>query len=361
MRVFVVSPYHGGSHAAWAEGWARHSSHEVHLLTMEARFWKWRMFGAPTTLAQEAERLAAEVGQPDAVVATDMLDLPGFLGRARRAIGDPASVLYMHENQLTYPLAEGAAEDLTYAFMNWQSMEAADAVWWNSAFHRDEVLRSLPVLLGRFPDHRHGELLPTVEARMRVMPVGIEVGDLQEGPKDDPPLLLWNHRWEYDKDPAAFLAALESIDDLDWRLALCGERFATLPSERDVAADRFADRIVHDGYADRATYAGLLARSLLAVSTARQEFFGISMVEAAAAGALPLLPDRLAYPEVFPAAHHDAVLYRSPEELQDRLRHILRAPAPWRRVAGDLAGEVRALYAWEVLGPRYDEFLEELV
>lgn len=361
MRVFVASPYHGGSHAAWAEGWARHSRHEVHLLTMEARFWKWRMFGAPITLARTAETLVRDVGPPDVVVATDMLDLPGFLGRARHSIGTPAVVLYMHENQLTYPLAEGAAEDLTYAFVNWQSMEAADAVWWNSAFHRDEVLRSLPTLLGRFPDHRHSDLLDDVRSRMAVMPVGVEVDDIPTGPKDEPPLILWNHRWEYDKDPAAFLAALEAVEDLEWGLALCGERFATVPSERDEVVTRFGDRIVHDGYADRATYAALLGRSSVAVSTARHEFFGISMVEAAAAGAAVLVPDRLAYPEVFPAAHHESVLYGTPGELSDRLRSLLGSPLARAAASDALSGRVRASYGWDVMGPRYDAHLEHLV
>ena len=37
MRVWLISPYHTGSHQAWAEGYARHSRHQVTLLTM-ARF-----------------------------------------------------------------------------------------------------------------------------------------------------------------------------------------------------------------------------------------------------------------------------------------------------------------------------------
>lgn len=360
MRIFVVSPYHGGSHAAWAEGWARHSSHEVHLLTMDARFWKWRMFGAPTTLASEAERLVAEVGRPDVVVATDMLDLPGFLGRARRVIGEPAAVLYMHENQLTYPLAEGANEDLTYAFMNWQSMEAADAVWWNSAFHRDQVLGALPVLLGRFPDHRHSDLIGEVEARSSVMPVGVEVDDLPTGPKESPPVILWSHRWEYDKDPEAFLRSLRAVEDLPWGLALCGERFRTLPSEHDEVLAEFGDRVVHDGWATRDRYAEVLGMATVAISTARQEFFGISMVEAGAAGVLPLLPDRLSYPEVFPEEQHSRILYGSEESLARRLREVLSNPDGVRRHVVDLAADLRGRYGWGAVAPRYDAALSAL-
>jgi glycosyltransferase involved in cell wall biosynthesis len=359
MRVFVVSPYHGGSHAAWAEGYQRHSGHEVHLLTMEARFWKWRMFGASLTLADGAMALADEVGQPDLILATDMLDLPGFLGRARRGIGDPTVVLYMHENQLTYPLAHGAAEDLTYAFINWQSMEVADAVWWNTAFHRDRVLTELPALLGRFPDHRHSDYLGAVIDRMEVVPVGVEMSDLPLFDKTDPPLILWNHRWEYDKAPDAMMSALDSVSDLEWRVAFCGENFRTVPDEFVEARARFSERVIHYGHADRPRYAALLAEATVALSTARQEFFGISMVEAAGAGCLPLMPDRLSYPEVFPSELHREVLYQDKVGLAEMLRAAL-SDADAARAAGLRARDAVQRYRWETVSALYDERLNTL-
>ena len=45
-------------------------------------------------------------------------------------------------------------------------------------------------------------------------------------------------------------------------------------------------------------YLKILSEADIIVSTAIHEFFGISVVEAIAAGAYPLLPKRLAYPEV---------------------------------------------------------------
>lgn len=32
MRIALVEPYHGGSHAAWAEGCRDHSVHDVGLI-----------------------------------------------------------------------------------------------------------------------------------------------------------------------------------------------------------------------------------------------------------------------------------------------------------------------------------------
>jgi hypothetical protein len=59
------------------------------------------------------------------------------------------------------------------------------------------------------------------------------------------------------------------------------------------------------------------------VSTARQENFGLSMLEAACAGAHPLAPRALSYPEVFPAAWHSRCLYQGEDDLQHRLRCLL--------------------------------------
>jgi len=52
MNILLIAPYFGGSHRAWAEGYSRHSSHSVELLTLPARFWKWRMHGGAATLTE---------------------------------------------------------------------------------------------------------------------------------------------------------------------------------------------------------------------------------------------------------------------------------------------------------------------
>ena len=76
------------------------------------------------------------------------------------------------------------------------------------------------------------------------------------------------------------------------------------------------------------------------------------MVEAIAAGAVPLLPDRLSYPELLPEAFHAAVLYRD-GELIERLRIVLTDPAAARaRVAG--LRETMGRFDWSEMVARYD-------
>jgi hypothetical protein len=85
MRILLVEPYDTGSHSVWMRGYQAHSAHEVHLLSLEGRFWQWRMEGGAVTLA---ERYLALDPAPDLIVASDMLDLTAFLTLTRPATAD---------------------------------------------------------------------------------------------------------------------------------------------------------------------------------------------------------------------------------------------------------------------------------
>ena len=57
------------------------------------------------------------------------------------------------------------------------------------------------------------------------------------------------------------------------------------------------------------------------VSTARHEFFGIATAEAIAGGCFPLLPDRLAYPELV-GGRSEFLYDGTPESLASRIKHL---------------------------------------
>ena len=82
MRVLLIEPWLNGSHQAWAEGYATHSGHEVHLVAHEGAFWRWRLRGGAVTLAERAAAVVDEHGPPDVVLASSMLDVPAFLGHS---------------------------------------------------------------------------------------------------------------------------------------------------------------------------------------------------------------------------------------------------------------------------------------
>lgn len=360
-RVLVVEPYYSGSHRSWADGLIAHTSHEARLVTHAGGFWKWRMHGAAVTLAASVRAAASEMGAPDVLLVSDMVNVAALVGLARDALGTAAIVVYMHENQLTYPLPEGAPPDDGYAMANWTSLCAADVVAFNSEFHRHELLTALPAFLRKFPDHRHGSLVDEVTRKSTVVPVGIDPAlfdRARAGDDGGPPIVLWNHRWEYDKDPGAFFRTLAELadDGVRFRLAVAGESFQTVPEEFVAAQERFGDRIVHFGTASRREYEELLRRADVVVSTAHHDFFGLAVAEAVAAGALPVLPRRVAYPELLPAGVAARWLYPDGQPPT----HVLRAAlvdGHARRADALRAREHMRRLSWPNLIGRYDELL----
>ena len=100
------------------------------------------------------------------------------------------------------------------------------------------------------------------------------------------------------------------------------------------------------------------------VSTAHHEFFGLAVVEAAA-GCLPLLPPRLAYPELFPPAqgHAPSFYDGTPAGLAEAL-----ADAATRLARNDLwqgdpdrARHAVERFTWPILAPQLDDALAALI
>jgi glycosyltransferase involved in cell wall biosynthesis len=360
MRIAMIEPYFGGSHQAWAEGYRDHSAHDVVLFTHDARFWKWRMHGSYLTLAGKFVGHLESQGRFDLILASDMVHLPAFLGAIGPARRDAAVALYMHENQLSYPLSPRDGVDEAYAMINWGSMNVADAVFFNSRFHHRAWFDGVAGLLKRFPDYRHSELIPDVHARSSVLPVGVDLERLgaARSARTDRPLILWNQRWDFDKGPAPFAAAMIDLAAThDFAIALAGEQIGELPDFTHLQAE-LPDRIVHVGHAPDPEYIQLLEAADIVVSTATQEFFGIAITEAVFAGAFPLLPNRLVYPERIPIEHHKECLYEV-GELASRLRWALDHPAERTAVVADLR-PVMGAFDWKRVAPTYDATFEDL-
>jgi glycosyltransferase involved in cell wall biosynthesis len=210
-----------------------------------------------------------------------------------------------------------------------------------------------------------------VRAKSIVLPVGCDLARLDDrrrggAPPAKPrpnnaPILLWNQRWEYDKAPEVFLEALDVLveEGIAFRVILAGGNVRQKAAEFEAARVRLGERVIHYGWADAATYARLLWEADAVVSTALHEFFGIAIVEALYCGCFPILPRRLAYPEVLPARYHDACMYDDFEGLMDRLRWALTCPDEAQQACQGLAEEM-AMYDWSAVAPRYDAHLSEL-
>ncbi len=361
MNILIVEPFLTGSHKAWVEEYARHSSHEVDVLGLEGRHWKWRMHGGAVTLARYF--LENEL-DPDLILATDMLDLTTFLALTREKTAGIPVAIYFHENQLSYPWSEddpdpGLKRDVHYGFINYTSALVADAVLFNSAYHLTSFISELSGLLAAFPDYNEPESAGEILAKSSVLPLGVDLVALDKHrigrDPDSPPLILWNHRWEYVKNSDDFFAALFILADegLEFEVAVLGESFSKYPPVFDEAKQRLGKRIIQFGYADDpAEYARWLWRADILPVTSNHDFFGASTVQAIHCCCVPLLPDRLAFPEHLPEDLHDRFLYRGTEELIGRLRRLIGE----HPVTADPAlREFVVQYDWENMSKIYDE------
>ncbi len=347
IRILALEPYYGGSHKAFIDCLKRHSGHEITLLTLPARKWKWRMRGSAIWFAQQLEgRKEADF---DLILANDMMSVADLRGLMPPSLRNMPIVTYFHENQLTYPLAPDDARDYQYGFTNISTCLASDEVWFNSESHRAVFLQAAGALLGSMPDHVPVGIIEQIAARSQVfwppvetLPVDGAAAGAGSGRAvavgEGPPRIVWNHRWEYDKNPGPFVEALCVLDSqgVDFRIVILGESFRTVPQEFERLKSRLGHRIDHCGYASsRADYWAWLTGSHVVVSTAIQENFGLSIVEAILAGCFPILPNRLSYRELIPPELHDVHLYDSDEELPARLKVCLESEAA-RRVEAAL-------------------------
>ena len=357
MRIALLESYYGGSHKAWADGYRRYSRHEIDVVALPAQFWKWRMQGAAITFARLLE------AAPDLVLASSMIDLSIFRALTRERLAEVPVAMYFHENQLSYPQSRRQNHGWRYGFINFVSALCADANYFNSPFHLDDFLAQLPRMLKHFADYKELQTIEEIRAKSSVLALGIDLRRFDEHRVERrsgaPPIILWNHRWEHDKDPAAFVQSMIKLADegCEFSLAITGERFGELPESFAKAQSLLGDRIIQLGYVDSfADYARLLWLADYVVSTARQEFFGLSVCEAIYCGCVPILPDRLNYPDLITEELKPFCLYQR-DRLTAKLRYHLDGNL---RLDTQTLREKIASFDWRLMAPQYDDALEAL-
>ena len=98
LKFLFLESFFGGSHREFAEGLISNSRHGIDLVTLPARYWKWRMRGAALYFIKKISSLV----KYDGLITTDLMSLSDFKALAGRNC--PPTLVYLHENQFTYPL-----------------------------------------------------------------------------------------------------------------------------------------------------------------------------------------------------------------------------------------------------------------
>ena len=302
--------------------------------------------------------------KPDLILATDMLDLSSYLGLTKSWSHNIPTAIYFHENQLNYPWSPADADvklerDNHYAFINYISALAADHVFFNSAYHLNAFIEELPKFLKAFPDNNNLATVAAIKGKSSVLPLALNLKNLdahkpEKIEKPNRAVILWNHRWEYDKNPDRFFNALFELAEhgIDFKLVVLGESYEKRPPVFDTAKEKLADKILHFGYAESFDeYCKWLWVADILPVTSIQDFFGVSVIEAMYCNVVPFLPKRLAYPEHIPAEFHHTFFYDEEDfvtKLQKRIMDV-----KYLRVMNTRQYAVK--YDWGNLIKQYDE------
>ena len=398
MKIrFIVMGF--PSHQTWAEGYQRTTKeHEVHIEIVSGERWKFRMLCAA---AEFESKIAID---DDIVVVDGMFDIAVLVAllKSNRPNNCPKILVYLHENQLTTPFTSQDRDKKNqthwhYGMAHWRSLMVADGFIFNSQTHREAFCQALPKVINeqcprdaiQWHLERAQKLL---ETKCTVLRYGLELDELlqmqnkkrsvderENAPAPEKidkkiPTILWNARLEEDKNPAAFLDLLHQVrrrkkeedQSLLFQLIVLGTDPSTEKRWETRIRKEFSKELLFLGWCqDRKEYVKWLQKADIVISTARHETFGCAIVESVFCGAIPLLPKRLSYPELFrPQDLFENFFYSSTRG--DGLEKLLRLIS---LVANDPLGHVQSQqktkaavsqFQWSVMGQVYDHFFSDI-
>jgi glycosyltransferase involved in cell wall biosynthesis len=325
------------------------------------------MEGSAAALAAEYRKSGKNF---DLILVTDMVNLGQFLALTRDITHDIPTAIYFHENQLLYPRKEDTEQgeevsiDYHYAYINYMSMLVADCVLFNSKYHMTALLKALPDFLKIFPDARNLDGIKQIREKSQVLYLGLDLSQLDEfkvEKKNEASVILWNHRWEYDKNPEDFHHTVSKLKQKchDFKLVLLGERFKQSPEILNDFPSDFSEELLFNGYSSSVKdYAAWLWEADILPVTSNQDFFGASVVEAIYCNTMPILPNKLAYPEHIPKKFHNKFLYDGDTQRLEKVEGILNLNEV--EVFDELRSHV-SRYDWKNVISEYDNTFSELV
>ena len=357
MNIIFIETFYGGSHKSYMDGLIKYSGHQITPILLPSRFWKWRMRSAAIYIA---ENYGHALRSCDLIIATDLLNLAEL--KALAGFTCPA-IMFFHENQLTYPTPEGDKPEVDLGLVNVVSALTADVCLFNSHYQLRECNQALKQFINDIPEFVPERAHEQIMAKTKVMYMGMDLSGFPDRRivRNPVPVILWNHRWEFDKQPHVFFGALYKLveDGIDFRVIILGENFQMHPKEFIEAAARLGERILQYGFVESIEdYAKFVLQADIIVSTAIQENFGYAVAEAIYCYTLPLLPNRLSYPEILPGKFHRQFLYQNSEDLLQKLKRLLADYRQLDETRQELV-EVFARFDWKNRINEFDELFEK--
>lgn len=160
---------------------------------------------------------------------------------------------------------------------------SADIVLFNSHFNKNSFLNNLNSVLKIIPcsSLNKQDIKSKIEDKSQVLYFPINFPQILVKEKPLSILhIIWPHRWEFDKNPEEFFSVLFKLkgNGVPFKLSVLGESFTDNPEIFATAKEYLKEEIVNFGFCEnKDEYYKILCQANVVVSTAKHEFFGVSM------------------------------------------------------------------------------------
>ena len=201
-----------------------------------------------------------------------------------------------------------------------------------------------------------------IKNKSDVLHLGLDFSNfkIKSDQKTNAPTILWNHRWEYDKNPELFFNVMKKLKDkkIDFNLIVIGESFGNSPKTFDKAKIEFDKHIIKWGYQQSNNdYIGCLFMSDIIPVTSYHDFFGISVMEAVFCNVWPILPDRLSYRELFKNKGYTENIFTNDKQLMKKIEAAIKNI---HKIRSKSLTKVAQEYDWKKLARVYDSEFEKI-
>uniref|UniRef100_A0A1I8P1K4 tRNA-queuosine alpha-mannosyltransferase n=1 Tax=Stomoxys calcitrans TaxID=35570 RepID=A0A1I8P1K4_STOCA len=339
--VLIIEPFYGGSHKQLIDTLIECLNvSDYEIFSLPAKKWHWRA----RTGALYFSQMIPQNHEYKILFSSSVLNLAELLG-CRPDLNVCKKVIYFHENQLVYPVREVKERDCQYGLNQIMTCLAADYVIFNSNFNRTSFLDNITPFLNIQPDLKLKHLREKIEKKCEVLYFPIKFhafpnkrlivgGDVQMNSlttenANDCLHLIWPHRWEHDKNPKLLVEVLLELNkrQVDFKVTICGETYHTSPEAFEGLQEKLGSKLVNFGFLSRDKYVKTLLDGDVVISTAGHEFYGVAMLEATYCGCMPIAPNKLVYPELYPKEN----LYNTSNQLIKMLYNWCRNPSLFRK------------------------------
>ena len=119
------------------------------------------------------------------------------------------------------------------------------------------------------------------------------------------------------------------------------------------------NNILHVGYCESfSEYKKWLCAADILPVTSNQDFFGVSIIEAIYCNVIPLLPNRLSYPEILSKDCFPELFYKD-NNFYNRLNRLIRDYKNLRNSISDYK-KLIIRFDWQIIKNEYDRTFEEI-